>query len=196
MQFILSPAPTLPLPFKNSLIHDTSFLTLTFSILLYARFLLCNNCVCTAGYGNVCKWHKTQHWEARSGQPHHLIGPIFFPSNNPASPLCISSSFTQCPSLTTKWLLQHRFKCVSCQVAALRCRNMFLKDTLALAGVAQWIEHRPANQRVTHAIPSQGTCLACRPGPQYRACERHHTLMFPSLSPSFPLSLKIKKYNL
>ena len=36
----------------------------------------------------------------------------------------------------------------------------------ALAGVVQWIEHRPVNQRVAGLIPSQGTCLGCRPGPQ------------------------------
>ena len=30
----------------------------------------------------------------------------------------------------------------------------------ALAGVAQWIEHRPVNQSVAGSIPSQGTCLA------------------------------------
>ena len=36
---------------------------------------------------------------------------------------------------------------------------------LAPAGVAQWIEHGPANHRVASLIPSQGTCLACRPGP-------------------------------
>ena len=36
----------------------------------------------------------------------------------------------------------------------------------ALAGVAQWTEHRPANQRVTGSIPSQGTFLGCGPGPQ------------------------------
>ena len=36
----------------------------------------------------------------------------------------------------------------------------------ALAGVAQWIEFRPADQRVAGLIPSQGTCLGCRPGPQ------------------------------
>ena len=36
----------------------------------------------------------------------------------------------------------------------------------ALAGVAQWIERRPANQRVANSIPSQGTCLGGRPGPQ------------------------------
>ena len=37
---------------------------------------------------------------------------------------------------------------------------------LALAGVAQWIECPPANQRVTGLIPSQGTCLGCQTGPQ------------------------------
>ena len=29
----------------------------------------------------------------------------------------------------------------------------------ALAGVAQWTECQPANQRVASSIPSQGTCL-------------------------------------
>ena len=36
----------------------------------------------------------------------------------------------------------------------------------ALAGVAQWIEHGLANQKVTGSIPGQGTCLSCGPGPQ------------------------------
>ena len=36
---------------------------------------------------------------------------------------------------------------------------------LALAGVAQWIECWPANQRVTNWIPNQGTRLGCRQGP-------------------------------
>ena len=40
------------------------------------------------------------------------------------------------------------------------------KKNLALAGVTQWIERQPANQRVTGLIPSQGTCLGVRPGPQ------------------------------
>ena len=35
-------------------------------------------------------------------------------------------------------------------------------NILALASVAQWIEHRPVNQRVASLIPSQGTYL----GPQ------------------------------
>ena len=37
---------------------------------------------------------------------------------------------------------------------------------LTLAGMAQWIECRPVNQRVTSSIPNQGTCLSCWPGPQ------------------------------
>ena len=41
-----------------------------------------------------------------------------------------------------------------------------LKTLIALAGVARWIEHQPVNQRVASSIPSQGTCLGCRPGPQ------------------------------
>ena len=37
---------------------------------------------------------------------------------------------------------------------------------ITLAGVAQWIERWPANQSVAGSIPSQGTCLGCRSGPQ------------------------------
>ena len=40
------------------------------------------------------------------------------------------------------------------------------------AGVAQWIEHQTAMQRVAGSIPSQGTCLGCRPGPQWGPSER------------------------
>ena len=36
----------------------------------------------------------------------------------------------------------------------------------ALAGVGQWIECWPVNQRLTGLIPSQGTPLGCGPGPQ------------------------------
>ena len=38
-----------------------------------------------------------------------------------------------------------------------------LKTSAALAGVAQWIEHQPVNQRVAGLNPSQGTCLGCGP---------------------------------
>ena len=37
---------------------------------------------------------------------------------------------------------------------------------VALAGVAQWIEHGPANKGVAGLILSRGTCLGCGPGPQ------------------------------
>ena len=37
---------------------------------------------------------------------------------------------------------------------------------VALAGVAQWIEHKPVNQRAARSIPSQGTSLGCGPVPQ------------------------------
>ena len=45
------------------------------------------------------------------------------------------------------------------------------KPTIALAGVAHWIDHGPVNQRVASSIPGQGTCLACGCGPQLGACE-------------------------
>ena len=61
---------------------------------------------------------------------------------------------------------------------------------LTLAGVAQWIECQPENQRVTSSIPSQCTCLGCGPGSQCRRVRNKHRLMFPSLSfsPPSPLS--------
>ena len=44
--------------------------------------------------------------------------------------------------------------------------SILLKKMDGLAGVAQWIECQPVNQRVTGWIPTQGTCLGCRPDPQ------------------------------
>ena len=38
-------------------------------------------------------------------------------------------------------------------------RKIKITPQLALAGVAQWIEHQTVNQRVASLIPSQGTCL-------------------------------------
>ena len=69
------------------------------------------------------------------------------------------------------------------------------KHSRPLAGVAQWIECQPANQRVTSSIPSQGTCLGCRAGSQWGLVRGNHTLMFLSLSPSLPLSLKINLFK-
>ena len=64
----------------------------------------------------------------------------------------------------------------------------------ALAGVVQWIEHWPANQRLSSSIPSQGTCLGCRPGPQWRMHERQPQIdvSLPLFLPPFP-SLKVNK---
>ena len=38
-------------------------------------------------------------------------------------------------------------------------RQVLIMSKFVLAGVAQWIERRPANQRVTSSSPSQGTGL-------------------------------------
>ena len=56
--------------------------------------------------------------------------------------------------------------------------------------VAQWIECWPVSQRVASSIPSQGTCLGCRPGPQDRVHEwqPHIDVSLPLLLPSPPLS--------
>ena len=70
--------------------------------------------------------------------------------------------------------------------------SMYLLETSALAGVAQWIECQPENRRIASSIPSQGTHLGCRPGPQLGAHERqpHIDVSLP-LSSSLPLSLEI-----
>ena len=59
---------------------------------------------------------------------------------------------------------------------------------LALAGMAQWVECQPANQKVTSLIPSQGTCLGCRPGPHLVVCKRqpHIDVSLPLFLPPFP----------
>ena len=65
--------------------------------------------------------------------------------------------------------------------------------TLALTGVAQWMDHRPANRKVTSSIPSQGTCLGGGPGPQLGTCKRQliivslaHRCSLPLFLPPFP----------
>ena len=54
-----------------------------------------------------------------------------------------------------------------------------------MAGVAQWIEHWPANQMVTGSIPSLGG----RPGTWLGARERqsHTAVSLPRFLPPFPL---------
>ena len=70
----------------------------------------------------------------------------------------------------------------------------FKKNLSALAGVGQWIEHQPVNQRVTSSIPNQGTCLGCGRGPQHGASEKqpHTDVSLPPFLLPFPI-LKIKK---
>ena len=67
--------------------------------------------------------------------------------------------------------------------------------SIALAGVAQWIELWPVNRKAAISIPSQGTCLGCSPDPQVEAFERQPivSLTHPCFSPSLPLFLKINK---
>ena len=95
------------------------------------------------------------------------------------------STFT---SSSADWLSPHPFTITSHQPKWPASLKLFA----ALAGIAQWIEHRPSNQRVTSLIPRQGSCLDCGPGPSRGHVRRNHTLMFLS-SPSLPLSLKINK---
>ena len=78
--------------------------------------------------------------------------------------------------------------CSSC------AKNVFLhffKDlknqkNIALAGVAKWTECPQANQWVASLIPSQGTFLGCKPGPQEGAHERQ-----PHIDVSLPVSLSL-----
>ena len=56
-----------------------------------------------------------------------------------------------------QYIILITFVCLKCSIKNLK---------IALAGVAQWIECWPSNQRVSGSILSQGTCLGCGPGPQ------------------------------
>ena len=73
------------------------------------------------------------------------------------------------------------------------CKECVKNYKLALADVAQWIEGKSANQRVTGSTPSQGTCLGGRPCPQSGHVRGKHRLMFLSLSFSFPSPLSKNK---
>ena len=63
------------------------------------------------------------------------------------------------------------------------------------AGVAQWIEYQPANQRVTASTPIRASARVAGQVPSKGHARGNHTLMFLflSLSPSLSLSLKINK---
>ena len=82
---------------------------------------------------------------------------------------------------STSWNLPSNGKADIAQVYA---SEIIIKDDVALAGVAQWTEYRPMNQRVTGLIPNQSTCLGCGPGPQWWVCKRQ-----PHIGVSLPLFL-------
>ena len=73
--------------------------------------------------------------------------------------------------------------------------NEWIKNLwyIYLAGVAQWIECRPTNERVAGSIPSQGTLLGCGPGwaPSRGSMRGNHTDV--SL-PLFLLPFQINKF--
>ena len=66
----------------------------------------------------------------------------------------------------------------------------FKENYSTQAELAQRIKHQPANQRVTGLIPSQDTCLGCRPGPQLGAPVRQ-----PCIDVSLPLSPSLSLYE-
>ena len=58
-----------------------------------------------------------------------------------------------------------------------------------LGDVAQWIEHRPVNQKVASSIPSQDTCLGCGPGPWLGAVRGNQSMYLSHMDVSLPLFL-------
>ena len=51
------------------------------------------------------------------------------------------------------------------------CKSINIIHHIAPAGIAQWIEYRPVKQKVMGSIPSQGTCLGCRPSSPVRGTQ-------------------------
>ena len=66
------------------------------------------------------------------------------------------------------------------------------KLKIALAGVAQWSERRPANQRVAVQFPVRAHVWVAGQVPSRGRMRGNHTLMFLSLSPSLPFRSKTK----
>ena len=58
----------------------------------------------------------------------------------------------------------------------------------ALAGVAQWIEHRPTNRKVPGSIPGQGTCQSGL-GPQLGHAKGNLSMLLLHIDASLPLFL-------
>ena len=64
--------------------------------------------------------------------------------------------------------------------------------SIAVAGIAQWIERQLANRKVPGSIPSRGTCLSGGPGPSWGHV-RGKESMFLSISFSLPSFLSKNK---
>ena len=104
-------------------------------------------------------------------------------------------------SSTSVLLFWHYCKCIELKIVETYINIFALaykwrkikKRSPALAGVSQWIEHRPVNQRVTGWIPSQGTCLGCSQVSSKGHLRGNHTLVFLSLSFSLPSPLSKNK---
>ena len=77
----------------------------------------------------------------------------------------------------------------------MRINYALLKGEFVLTGVAQWVRHHPANARIAGSIPSQGTHLDCRPGPQLGVSERQPHTMILSLSFSLPYPPSKNKFK-
>ena len=63
----------------------------------------------------------------------------------------------------------------------------------ALAGIAQWIEHGLQTKRLLVQFPVRAHAWVAGQVPSGGHMRGNHTLIFLSLSPSLPLSLKINK---
>lgn len=87
-------------PFKNY----PNIWQQSFSFFLYSWFILCNKCWLQdlAMYANG----TTKLWEAKSGQYHHLRGPLFLLSTGLPPILTFPLYSHRAPSLTIKWLLK------------------------------------------------------------------------------------------
>ena len=79
---------------------------------------------------------------------------------------------------------------------------MYKNQPMAPTGVAQLVGYHSENKKVNGSIPSQGTCLSCRFGPQLRHVQKAASqLMFlspidvslPLPLPPFPSKIKFKK---
>ena len=163
-------------------------------------------------FRNIWSWREFQHWEqlscSCSDGRHRLsrdledLALFAFSQEGRIDRECSSQPYPWLPVIGASDCGELRARS-NVTVIKLLCFHHFYSSLWALqveepppppAGVAQWVEHGPANQRVSSSIPSQGTCLGCGPGPWLRACERQPvnvSLTRQCFSPSLPIPLKI-----